>query len=236
MAKYEKGTFSIVPNMTAIRYMSAGTVAVYVTLCKFADDRGKCFPGANTITEWSGVGRRQVFNALNALEELGVITRLSGSEGKSNQYQIELVDEIALVQKRTLGSAKTDTGSSAKTDTLTIPIELNKELYIAKDKPLQENSKEISEIIKEFESVDQKNSTYYGNKTQRAAAKFLLDTYGIDMVVRVIRSLKITNSMEYFPVITTPCQLKDKWTTLEARAQKWKLSKVAQQNKYQVAF
>jgi len=44
------------------------------------------------------------------------------------------------------------------------------------------NENLIPEVIKQFESVDPKNKTYYGNKTQRAACLFLLDEYGFDEI------------------------------------------------------
>lgn len=235
MAKYEKGTFSIVPNMNAVRHMSAATVVVYVVLCKFADEKGKCFPSASTIVEWSGVGRRQIFNCLNSLEELGLIERISGGEGKSNQYQILLVSENALVQKRTRGSAKTDTGTSAKTDTLTIPDELYQLTKpIAQDKPVRKFSQKGTEIIKALEEIDKKNSKYYVNTTQREACDFLIETYSLERVLAVIAGLKITNTIPYFPVITTPVQLRDRWTELESKATKWKLQKKTEKEKYQV--
>lgn len=107
----------------------------------------------------------------------------------------------------------------------------------AKDKPLREKfSKEGSEVIKAFEDVDSKNSKYYSNTTQRGAADFLVETYGLDMVLKVIKSLNITNKMEYFPVITTPAQLRDKWTALESQAQKYKAAKLSAKGKSYVAF
>lgn len=73
----------------------------------------------------------------------------------------------------------------------------------------------IGEVIKHFESVDIKNKTYYGNKTQRGAAAFLIEQYTFDEVVKRIGFLSKTNKMPYFPTITTPVQMRDKWVNLE---------------------
>ena len=77
-----------------------------------------------------------------------------------------------------------------------------------------QNSSLIPEVIKLFESVDPKNKTYYGNKSQRAACEFLLAEYGLAEIEKRVAVLPQTNTMQYFPTITTPCQLKDKWVQL----------------------
>lgn len=73
----------------------------------------------------------------------------------------------------------------------------------------------IGEVIKLFESVDAKNKQYYGNKTQRGAVSFLIQTYSFDEVAKRISFLTKTNKIQYFPSITTPVQLRDKWVSLE---------------------
>jgi hypothetical protein len=72
-----------------------------------------------------------------------------------------------------------------------------------------------SEIIKAFEAVDAKNKTYYANTTQRKACDFLLDQYGLDAVLLRVKVLPQTNKVPYFPSITTPHELKEKWSKLE---------------------
>jgi len=72
-----------------------------------------------------------------------------------------------------------------------------------------------SEVIKAMESIDPKNKKYYGNKTQRAACDFLIEEYGLQEVTTRILAVEKTNGMPYFPTITTPVQLRDKWVQLE---------------------
>lgn len=83
----------------------------------------------------------------------------------------------------------------------------------------------ISEIIKEFETVDPKNKTYYGNKTQRKDAKFLLEEYGLDEIKKRISFLPKSNKMPYFPKINSPHDLKEKWVTLEDAVERYKKDK-----------
>ena len=80
----------------------------------------------------------------------------------------------------------------------------------------------IPEVIKLFEVVDPKNKTYYGNKTQRGACLFLLQEYGIEEITKRIEVLPKTNTIPYFPNITTPCQLRDKWVVLDNQIKRHK--------------
>lgn len=80
----------------------------------------------------------------------------------------------------------------------------------------------IPEVIKLFEAVDPKNKNYYGNKTQRAACLFLLTEYGMEEVKKRVEVLPMTNGMRFFPNITTPCQLRDKWVQLNGQIERHK--------------
>lgn len=102
-------------------------------------------------------------------------------------------------------------------------------------KNTSEDSHGISSIIKEFENIDIKNKTYYGNTTQRKACSFLIENYGLDKVVKVINEvLPKSNELDYFPTITSPLQLRDKWTSLESAIKKYQSKKLSTKNKYQV--
>lgn len=83
----------------------------------------------------------------------------------------------------------------------------------------------IPEVIKLFESVDPKNKTYYKNTTQRAACLFLLNEYGMEEIKKRVEVLPVTNTMQYFPNITTPCQLRDKWVQLNNQIERHKNEK-----------
>lgn len=72
-----------------------------------------------------------------------------------------------------------------------------------------------AEVVKAFEVVDPKNKHYYNNPPQREAADFLVSEYGLEDVLKRISVLPRTNKMPYFPAITTPVQLRDKWVQLQ---------------------
>jgi len=112
------------------------------------------------------------------------------------------------------------TSKVALTDTSYVPLthkrkKENTKETTSKGEPLRVFNPLGAEIIKAFEEVDPKNKNYYGNTTQRKACDFLLDEYGLEEVKKRISVLPKTNRLSYFPTITTPVQLRDKWVQLQ---------------------
>lgn len=96
-------------------------------------------------------------------------------------------------------------------------------------------SNEIPLIIKEFEAINPAIKRMYGNKTQRRACEDLIKTYGFDRVITVIKNtLPRTNKIKFFPVINTPLNLMDKWSTLESAVLRYQQENKVVKNK--VAF
>lgn len=79
-----------------------------------------------------------------------------------------------------------------------------------------------AEVIFELINIDPKNKTYYGNKTQRAACDFLIEEYGLQETKNRILIINKTNGVPFFPTITTPVQLRDKWVPLEKAIERHK--------------
>ena len=83
----------------------------------------------------------------------------------------------------------------------------------------------IVNLIHSFEGVNPSFSKWYENTTQRKAAKRLIETHGLEKAKEVIYILPKTNTMEFFPTITTPVQLEDKWAQLASAIAKKKSEK-----------
>jgi phage replication O-like protein O len=95
--------------------------------------------------------------------------------------------------------------------------------YKRKKKMTKENSKDnslhedIVLIIDTFKKMNPVCGRFYGNKTQRSACEDLITFYGVDRVVSIIENvLPLTNKRKFFPTITTPLQLRDKFVSLES--------------------
>ena len=79
-----------------------------------------------------------------------------------------------------------------------------------------------SEIIKSFETLNPACKKMYGNPTQRKACDDLIQEYTLERVKSVIeKTLSKTNGLQFFPTITTPMQLRDKWVSLESAIRKY---------------
>lgn len=102
-----------------------------------------------------------------------------------------------------------------------LPIS-NKEFKVIKnisnkDTSDSKESHDIAFLIKKFEEVDVKNKRFYGNKTQRSSAQFLIEQHGLDKVVKVIDFYLLAKkrNIEFLPTITSPYELVEKWSKLE---------------------
>lgn len=99
------------------------------------------------------------------------------------------------------------------------------------------DSQEIPLVIKGFETINPACRKFYGNKTQRQACKDLIDSYTFDRVMIIVeKTLPRTNGLQFFPTITTPVQLRDKWATLESAVRKYQNEKKTTITKNKVAF
>jgi phage replication O-like protein O len=94
------------------------------------------------------------------------------------------------------------------------------------------NPADIVSVIETFSKLNPACSRMYGNKTQRQASEDLIATYGKERIESIIRdTLPKTNKIKFFPTITTPVQLRDKFIMLESAIIRYK-----QANKSTVAF
>lgn len=95
--RYQKGTFVTVPNIDSLDILPAAAQALFMWLCKYADDEGICFPSRKKLAGHLGTTMPTIDKHLLFLEETGFITKTlrkkkGSNENMSNLYQIELVD------------------------------------------------------------------------------------------------------------------------------------------------
>ncbi len=100
-----------------------------------------------------------------------------------------------------------------------------------------ESNTNIPELIKAFESINPACKKFYANKTQRGACENLINAYGFEKVKSVIENvLPKTNTLAYFPTITTPLQLFEKWSALEIAIKKHNNKTTSVKEKQGVAY
>jgi len=86
-----------------------------------------------------------------------------------------------------------------------------------KPSPSVEESNELIKVIDAFKEVNPTAyKKWYVNKTQRKSVKNLLALKGVEKLLDVIAILPKTNNQNYYPKITSPFELEEKWSKLEA--------------------
>lgn len=90
------------------------------------------------------------------------------------------------------------------------------------DNTAETSSAEVVELIDSFKEVNPSYLKWFANKSQRASCERLLKVHGLEQIKKVIKLLPQSNTKDYFPVITTPVQLEDKYAQLATAFQKYK--------------
>lgn len=110
-----------------------------------------------------------------------------------------------------------------------------KEKNVKEDKNTEQSSGDINLLIKSFEEINPACKTYYARPPQRNACKELIASYSFERVKTVIeKTLPKTNGLQFFPTITTPIQLLEKWTALESAVRKYQSEKIISKEKYKI--
>lgn len=96
--KYKKGTFVVVPNMNYLSGKPTGYQALFMWLCKYADENGICYPSKKKLAENLGCDIRTISRYINQMVKDETITKTKRrKEGdvtnKSNLYQIQQQDK-----------------------------------------------------------------------------------------------------------------------------------------------
>lgn len=184
-----------------------------------------------------GVSRPVISYWLNYLvvAKLLVVDKTANKVGfnyklnKNYDEWLPLGNSLLLVAGRKFTSKVATTETSKVATTHKRKKEMTKE-NIANDKHLHED---IVHVIETFSKLNPACSRMYGNKTQRQASEDLLETYGKERIISIIENtLPKTNSIKFFPTITTPVQLRDKFIMLESAIIRYK----KEQPKNKVAF
>ncbi len=232
----DKEYFTIIPNYI-LNHSTLWDREVYIQMKRITGEKGTCWTSRNTLAKQCGISVNRLQKSIKYLvdhkwiEFLGKKTvNTKGGIQEVNEYRVcNLWDLNNSFYKNKGGSSKVpplSKGGSRDyergvTETAKggHQVTSNKN-HINKNhinNIAEINSADIPKVIKAFETINPASSKFYGNKTQREACQFLIDTYGLDRVIAVIeKTLPRTNGMKYFPTIISPVQLQDKWAVLES--------------------
>ena len=160
----------------------------------------------------TGLKHADVGRCLNSLLDKKLLVKKDSKVKFNQNYDDWLVGKRLLVGKSLPSGRQKPTKSGRQKPTNNRYIDINTNTAEASPS----DAKLIANIITAFEDVNPSNKKWYGNKTQRGACARLLETHGYDKITKVIALLPRTNHLPYFPCITTPNTLEDKWAQLEA--------------------
>ncbi len=227
--KYEKGSFVLVPNKQALKKLTLGARAVFVEICDFADDNGRCFPSRSKIAENIIMSTDSVDRFIAELLEAGFIeksgrVRPDGSR-TSNEYQILLVGS----RTDTQGASRTHSEAElypVLTQPITSEIGISQEYRIAKDEPEGRKKKNpdsraypnAKAVFRLFgKAPTHKYPLHWvGNVSQMKAAQNLYNEHGLEEIASLLKWYEKHKPKDFPWDVSTPWDLEAKWMKLDA--------------------
>jgi len=169
--------------------------------------KGSFVTGRLSLAKETGIPASTIERVLNYLESEHQI-----EQQKNNKYRVITIvnwDKYQMMDNKK-NSQRTTSGQLADTDK-----NINNIKNIKKhtcDVP----SQDIILVIDSFKDINQAFGRWYSNTTQREAIARLIKNQTLEKVLKVLELIPKTNTMAYLPTITTPVQLEEKWSQLEA--------------------
>lgn len=220
--RYTKGSFITVPNKEGLRGMKPQTQCLFLWLCSYANETGKCFPSKKTLARDTGCSESSVLRSMKELEEAGFVIKQEKKDKKtgrnqSNEYTI-LIGEGVSVKG---GGCQRDGGGGCQRDALTKSIdELNSDKVVSQSETVE--GSQINKMIDGFADVNPSFSRLYPRKVEREACRRLIKQHGYEKILSIVAFLPKSNASRFAPTITTPLELEKNLGKLIAWGQKEK--------------
>jgi hypothetical protein len=188
---------------------------------------GQMITGRKELSKETKIPESTIEDILNYLEKQHQI-----QQQKTTKYRLITIVNWVKYQGSDTKSNNKATTKQQQADTNKNDNNIKNEKKINTD---ETSSSEITLLIKSFETLNPASKRFYGNTTQRKACSDLIETYGLERVQNVVeKTLPKTNTIQYFPSITTPLQLFEKWATLESKIKQYQSEKITSKEKYKI--
>lgn len=184
---------------------------------------------AERIAKQSNDGVTSVRSGLQELVDAGLLVRKCHKDEKGKwEWEYILLENPSAENPPTDNALAENLPNTSKKDI----VKKNSNIEVDTS---EQSSREIVQVIDAFIEWNKAAKTWYSNKTQRAAIHRLIEEYGTEMVCRVVTHLPQSNTKEFFPTITTPAQLEQKWSQLETTYQRYKQDLIKKSERSQIA-
>jgi hypothetical protein len=232
--KRNKGWFWVENDFFNVfgKVLGSGSIAVYVCLCRHADNDQKCFPSQKTIAEETKLSERTVRKIIKELEKYRIIeiTKERDKKGKWINNTYWLLDKSEWIYPEEIISdgkpaANNDeaSGNQRHSQRHLVPTNntnnnnthnnnTHNNILYATSKEIA--GKEINELISLFKEINPTYERLFVNKTQRQALERLVKKFGKEKLANLIKMLPKIIGKPYAPRITTPLQLEQKLADL----------------------
>lgn len=246
--------FTLIPNYI-VNHSNVYEQSLYLVMKRIAGEEGSCWASPTTIGKTMGVSSNTVRKYRDNLVKRGWIKKI-GERGKTKPTdEFEIVDLWKLntdfYHKKESSTGEQSQKESSTGEQIVQLVNLVSSTGGNKEEPYKKNQEEervateavaiesslIVSLIDSFRKFNPSAEKWYENKTQREACQDLIKMYTLDRVLIIVeKTLPKTNGLPYFPTITTPVQLRDKWVSLESAVRKYQSEKKVEKEKYKVAF
>ncbi len=210
---YTKIANEILEALARIRIAGEAGQVFYFILRKTYGFNKKADPiSLSQFSLGTGLKKNTICKAINKLKELNLITNKGNDLATIYSINKDFSTWKALPKKGTLpikGKVITNKGNK-RYQYGDIQKKVLKETIT---KEISEQSSQSQKLFQLFYNTINPNINF-ANKTERAAAEWLINRYGLEKVISAAEYAISVQNDKYAPTITTPLQLKDKMAAL----------------------
>jgi len=238
--------FTIIPNYV-LNHSTHWDREVYSQMKKIAGEFGTCWSSQKTLAKQCGMSINRLKKSIKYLIErkwiilVGQKTlKTEGGLQEVNEYKISDLWKLNVeFYENNQGISPEDTPSKVYHESgqgisrvrpkvyhqkTTNKNPISKDIIRTYNNNSEQDSQNINLFINSFKEVNPSYKKFFSNKSQRAAVSRLMELHSLEVLLKISSLLPRTNGMAYFPIITTPIQLEDKFASLESALRKKKAS------------
>lgn len=209
--KHEPSYYANIP--ATVRYdksLPANAKLLYGEITALCNKEGFCWASNQYFAELYGASPRTVREWVSKLAQQGYI-------------RVEIIDKVK--RKIFLGVGENPPGGRRKSAGEVgekLPHNNTANNTSNTTSNTEHSSADIVTVIDAFKEWNPAAKTWYARQPYRQAIDRLLTLCPRDQLCRIIAALPESNKQKYFPMITTPHQLEDKWSQLQAAYTRFK--------------